>query len=94
MHARRARETMGNNGLGNFRAGDYHWDTLGRQLEAMALLTFGLGITFRTGSGGKDFGNFWAGDYHWDMLGRQWDAMDVEITLRVRITLLILLRSR
>ena len=36
-------------GLGNFRAGNHHWDTLGRQREAMDLVTFGLGITTGTG---------------------------------------------
>ena len=29
---------------GNFRAGNHHWDTLGKQREAMDLVTLGLGI--------------------------------------------------
>ena len=53
MHAGRAWETMGNNGFGNFRAGHYHWDRLGRQWETMDLVTFGLGITTGTGLGGN-----------------------------------------
>ena len=38
-------EATGGNGFGNFRAGNHYWDTLGRQREAMDLVTFGLGIT-------------------------------------------------
>ena len=56
---------MGGNAFGNFRAGGLHWDTLGRQREAMDLITFVLGITTGTAKGklkGKLGGN---------MLGRQ-----------------------
>ena len=36
---------MGNYGFGNFRAGNYAWDKLGKQWETMALVTLGLGMT-------------------------------------------------
>ncbi len=54
------RETMGDNGFGNFRAGNHHWGRLGRQRETM---------------GDNGFGNFWAGEDHWDRLGRQRETM-------------------
>ena len=33
-------ETTGGNGFGNFRPENHYWDTLGRQREAMDLVTF------------------------------------------------------
>ena len=62
MHARRARETMGNHGFGNFLAGNHHWHTLGKQRDA---------------TGGNGFGNFRAGNHHWGTLGRQREVMDL-----------------
>ncbi len=56
----RPREAVGGHRLGNFRAGNYHRDSLGTPREAMGSVTFGLGITIGTGSGGH---------------GRPWEAM-------------------
>ena len=46
-------EATGGNGFGNFRAGNHYCDTLGRQREAMNLVTFKLGTTTATGLGGN-----------------------------------------
>ena len=55
------RETMGNHGFGNFGAGNYHRDRLGKPWETMDLVTFGLATT--TGAGWDTMGdNFEAGN--------------------------------
>ena len=46
-------EATGGNGFGNFRAGNHYWDTLGRQREAMDLVTFGLEISTGKRLGGN-----------------------------------------
>ena len=60
-------ETMGNNGLGNLWVARYHWDKLGKQREAMDLVTFGLDTTTGTGlgsNGKQQIGdNFEGGNY-------------------------------
>ena len=64
--------------------------TLGRQLEAMDVVTFGQGIMAGThlesilahaweATGGNGFGNFRGGNHHWDALRRQREAMDLVI---------------
>ena len=75
-------EATGGNGFGNFPAGNHYCDTLGRQREAMDLVTFGLGITTATrlgGNGSDGFGNFRAGNHYCDTLGRQREALDLVI---------------
>ena len=83
MHARRAREAMGGHGLGNFRAGDYHWDTLGKQRETIHYSTCsGAPMHARRARetmGNNGFGNFRAGDHHWDRLGKQWETIHMQL---------------
>ena len=50
---RHAWEARGGNGFGNFRAGNHHCDTLGKQRDAMDLVTFRLGTTTATRLGGN-----------------------------------------
>ena len=44
-------EATGGNGFGNFRPGNHYCDTLGREREAMDLVTFRLGTTTGTAKG-------------------------------------------
>ena len=46
-------EATGGNGFDNFRAGNHHLGTLGRQREAMDLVIFKLEVTTRTRLGGN-----------------------------------------
>ena len=62
---------LGGNGFGNSRAGNHSWDALGRQREAMDLVTFGLGIIIRASLGSK--------------FGRQREAMDF-VTFELGVT--------
>ena len=84
-------EATGGNGLGNFRPGNHHWDTLGKQRETMDLVIFGLGITTGTPqdtTGHHGSGNFRARNHHWDRLGHhriQRDTMD-RVTFELGIT--------
>ena len=81
-------EATRDNGFGNLRAGNHYWDTLGRQREAMDLVTSGwespLGHAWEA-TGGNGFGNFRVGNHYWDTLGRQREAMDL-VTFGLGIT--------
>ena len=67
-------QATGRNGFGNFRAGQHHWDTLGRQRGAMDLVTFGLGITTGTRLGGNARQWIWS-CFCWEsLLGHAWEA--------------------
>ena len=46
----------------------------GKQREATALVTFGLGQAWDA-TGRNGFGNFRTGNHYWDRLGRQREAM-------------------
>ena len=46
-------EARGGNGFTSFRVGNHYCDTLGRQREAIDLVTFGVGITTATRLGGN-----------------------------------------
>ena len=52
-------EATGGNGFGNFQAGKHYRETLGRQREAMDLVTFGLGTTTATRLGGNGRQMIW-----------------------------------